>query len=343
MSLSFLQDDFSLVSSSVHSIPDLSFSGMVLASEFYNVDSWRNIKAFIVGSTPKMSVQGHLGWNSIKRASCSPLNLFNQHQTQNRRNKYQQVTAILITMHLHATVLATLFVTSSVLAAAIIKVADQADIDLSPALLNATESTAVEDGVPDFDPLELTGPPTIQDEQERDIDDEDIGSALEKRSAASTIVSCAANLKGTNYLYGGCKAKAPFGPAKGGLDCSCLSHTCIYKGTRTIIRKCSRPPPLTFPTNPPQPEQPPPNTQPKPESATKSPDHQLKPVISSSGVAERREAFITWLSSLNLVGSGTPLTLATMSAKLRSGRRAFAPKLFVAGELPCDLSLGRRW
>lgn len=138
-------------------------------------------------------------------------------------------------MQLYATVLATLFITSSVLANAIPEVADEATLDTSPALFNATESTAVEDGVPDFDPLELTGPPTIQDEAKRDLDDQGTESAFEKRSAASTIVSCAAQLKGTRYLYGGCKAKAPFGPAKGGLDCSCLSRTCIYKGTHTQI------------------------------------------------------------------------------------------------------------
>jgi hypothetical protein len=84
-------------------------------------------------------------------------------------------------MQLYATVFATLFITSSVLATAIPDVADEADIDLSPVLLNATESTAVEDGVPDFDPLELTGPLTIRDERKRDPDVDDIGSALEKR------------------------------------------------------------------------------------------------------------------------------------------------------------------
>jgi hypothetical protein len=140
-------------------------------------------------------------------------------------------------MQLYNAVLATLFITSAVFANAIPEVADEDAIAQAEVALNATEATAVEDGVPAFDPLELSGPPTIQDEQKRDLDDEEVESALEKRSAASTIVSCAAKLKGTRYLYGGCKAKAPFGPAKGGLDCSCLSRSCVYAGTHTQMRK----------------------------------------------------------------------------------------------------------
>jgi cell wall-associated NlpC family hydrolase len=139
-------------------------------------------------------------------------------------------------MQLKATLFATLFLTSAVFANAIPEVADE--LDISDASLNATESTALEDGVPAFDPLELSGPPAIADEQKRDLDDEDFEeSVIEKRSAASNIVAAAAKLKGTRYLYGGCKANKPFGPAKGGLDCSCLSRTAVYKGTKTTIRK----------------------------------------------------------------------------------------------------------
>jgi len=140
-------------------------------------------------------------------------------------------------MQLKATLFATLFLTSAVFANAIPEVADELNTDVG---LNAAESTAIEDGVPSFDPLELSGPPTIADEQKRDLSDDDFedeeeGSGIEKRSAASSIVAAAAKLKGTRYLYGGCKANKPFGPAKGGLDCSCLSRTSVYKGTKTTI------------------------------------------------------------------------------------------------------------
>lgn len=98
----------------------------------------------------------------------------------------------------------------------------------------------IEDGVPDFDPLELT-----QDESKVQLDERDLhledSQLWTRASPASKVVECARKYKGTKYLYGGCKSASPFGPAKGGMDCSCLSRTCIKKGTGITIRKLSFP------------------------------------------------------------------------------------------------------
>jgi len=103
-----------------------------------------------------------------------------------------------------------------------------------PDVLNFDSTPDVaEDGEPDFDPQELTG-----DESKVHVEERDIPLEARAASAASKIVKCARSYKGTKYLYGGCKSKAPFGPAKGGMDCSCLSRTCIKKGAGTTIRKC---------------------------------------------------------------------------------------------------------
>jgi hypothetical protein len=94
--------------------------------------------------------------------------------------------------------------------------------------------TVLEDGVPDFDPLELYGE-EVGAHDERDLD------ALEARGTdGDKIVSCARSYEGTKYLYGGCKANKPFGPASGGMDCSCLSRTCVYKGTGTVIPRTTK-------------------------------------------------------------------------------------------------------
>ncbi len=106
-------------------------------------------------------------------------------------------------------------------------------------------------GVPDFDPLELTLDESLVQIDERDVGDEDLGvemlvsegaeveKGVTKRAVSNgqKIVDCAKGYRGTRYLYGGCKSKAPFGPSSGGLDCSCLSRTCVYKGTGKTIRK----------------------------------------------------------------------------------------------------------
>jgi hypothetical protein len=141
-----------------------------------------------------------------------------------------------------SSIFATLLLASSALSIALPQ-----DLELDDTTALASNETVIEDGVePAFDPQELAGldESTVQVE-ERDIDDE-YASAIEKRSAASNIVKCARNLKGTKYLFGGCKSKSPFGPAKGGMDCSCLSRTCVKKGTGTTIRKSPVPPFQTF-------------------------------------------------------------------------------------------------
>jgi len=105
--------------------------------------------------------------------------------------------------------------------------------DEEPEVLDFDSTPEVaEDGEPDFDPQELTG-----DESQVHMEERDIPLKARAASSASKIVKCARSYKGTKYLYGGCKSKAPFGPAKGGMDCSCLSRTCIKKGAGTTIRK----------------------------------------------------------------------------------------------------------
>jgi len=132
-------------------------------------------------------------------------------------------------------VLVILLFTSSALSIAIPE-ADDTSADIS-----TTDSTAdeqLEGGLPDFDRRNLDA----VDLTEREIDElEDVeDEALEKRAGTkgAAIVACAKKLEGTEYVYGGCKPNPPFGPDPG-LDCSCLSRTCVYKGTKKVIRKYS--------------------------------------------------------------------------------------------------------
>ena len=105
--------------------------------------------------------------------------------------------------------------------------------DEEPDVVNFDSTPDVaEDGEPEFDPQELTA-----DESKVHVEERDIPLEARAASAASKIVRCARSYKGTKYLWGGCQAKSPFGPAKGGMDCSCLSRTCIKKGAGTTIRK----------------------------------------------------------------------------------------------------------
>jgi hypothetical protein len=131
------------------------------------------------------------------------------------------------TMKLYA-ILATLLLSSSISALVIRDTNTDIDTDID------TNSTAIiEDGIPDFDPQELYGDASLVEVEERDLDDLN----LEARSPASSIVSCARGYIGTTYLFGGCKSTPPFGPSRGGMDCSCLSRTCVYKATGKTIRK----------------------------------------------------------------------------------------------------------
>jgi hypothetical protein len=137
-------------------------------------------------------------------------------------------------------IFATLLLASSALSIALPQ-----DLELDDTTALASNETVIEDGVePAFDPQELAGldESTVEIE-ERDVDDidEEYSSTLDKRSPASTILSCAKKLKGTRYQWGGCKDKAPFGPVKAGMDCSCLARTCVKKGTGTTIRKSTFP------------------------------------------------------------------------------------------------------
>lgn len=156
-------------------------------------------------------------------------------------------------MQFSTTLLAALFLTSTAFASAL----PQAPEDNSVSLLDsagATNGTEIDadtgiddnlDGTPDFDPLELSQSEDSVKVEERSLYDssEDLEERhhLEARAtAAQKIVKCAYSYKGTKYLFGGCKSSAPFGPAKGGMDCSCLSRTCIKKGTGTTIPRTTK-------------------------------------------------------------------------------------------------------
>jgi len=152
-------------------------------------------------------------------------------------------------MQFSTTIIAALFLTSTAFATALPQVQEDASLaipDLDDSAVNATDiDTGISDnegGVPEFDPLELTGDESSVKVEERSLydnsEDLDDDSHIESRAtAASKIVTCGRSYKGVKYLWGGCKSKAPFGPAKGGMDCSCLSRTCVKKGTGTTIRK----------------------------------------------------------------------------------------------------------
>lgn len=114
----------------------------------------------------------------------------------------------------------------------------------------ASNDSGVEDGVaPAFDPQEFTADESMVNLDERDLDNEysdalaergvgdEYSEELDKRSSGSAIVQCATKLKGTKYLFNGCKSTAPFGPAKNGIGNACLARTCVKKATKTTIRK----------------------------------------------------------------------------------------------------------
>ncbi|KAH8592290.1 hypothetical protein B0O99DRAFT_689765 [Bisporella sp. PMI_857] len=151
-------------------------------------------------------------------------------------------------MQFSTTVLAALFVSSTVFASALPELQDR-DALAMPAGPELGDSASGgndagisdnEGGVePQFDPQELTQDESTVKVEGRSIyeaaEDSEEGHIEARGGAGSKIVSCAYSYKGTKYLYGGCKATAPFGPAKGGMDCSCLSRTCVKKGTGTTI------------------------------------------------------------------------------------------------------------
>lgn len=216
-------------------------------------------------------------------------------------------------------VLATLLLASSA-----VSIALPQELDDSTAIAG-NGTTVLEDGVePAFDPQELTLDESTVQVEGRGLDEE---KTLERRSPASSIVDCAKKLKGTKYLFGGCKSTSPFGPVKGGMDCSCLSRTCVKKGTGTTIRKYS-PVLRSSEANKVQLEPPRPNIPPKQASAIKSTAAPPRPGILFSGVAVRVVVSIMLLLSLSLVISFMHHILAMLFVRRRSGRVGFARRLF---------------
>lgn len=128
-----------------------------------------------------------------------------------------------------------LLFTSSALSIAIPEVDDTTADDsvTDPTAVEQLEGDLSDFARRDLDAVDLT---------EREIDElEDLeDEPLEKRAdtKGAAIVACAKKLEGTKYVYGGCKPNPPFGPDPG-LDCSCLSRTCVYKGTKKVIRMYS--------------------------------------------------------------------------------------------------------
>jgi len=156
-------------------------------------------------------------------------------------------------MQFSTTILAALFLTSSVFASALPQ-----DPDASVALpelgdaSSTLNATAIDEGIddnldgePEFDPAELTQDQSAVNLADRSLYDEsedlEEGSHIESRkTAAQKVVDCARSYKGTKYKFGACKAKAPFGPQSGYMDCSCLSRTCVKKGAGTTIPRTTK-------------------------------------------------------------------------------------------------------
>jgi hypothetical protein len=230
------------------------------------------------------------------------------------------------------TVITALLLASSAIASAIPDMSDDELLDLVSRDID--NSTEVFEGVPDFDPKELY----LDESLGSGIEERDLDSDLESRATpAQKIVSCAKSYIGVNYLWGGCKTKKPFGPSAGGMDCSCLSRTCVYKGTGKTIRKLNS----LHSTIPGyhtiiiyadssliQHAQPRHNTPTAAKSATLSIARPVpSPATSSSGAAVRKEASITWEFSPRQVTSSTHHGLERRFRRLQSGERDFATML----------------
>lgn len=142
-------------------------------------------------------------------------------------------------MRFSKAILASLFFASTIFATAIPQPQDDSattDVDipsLDDGASSSNNTTVIEDGTPDFDPLELT---TDESSVVQERSFEANKDHIEARNAVGNkIVACAKSYKGTKYAFGHCKPNPPFGPSNG-MDCSCLSRTCIKKGTGTTIR-----------------------------------------------------------------------------------------------------------
>jgi len=88
----------------------------------------------------------------------------------------------------------------------------------------------VEENAPEWTAAELAGE---GEGPEDNLATRDVESRATK---GAKIVATAAKYKGVKY-HQSCKAKAPFGPSNG-MDCSCLTRTAVYGGTKKTIRKC---------------------------------------------------------------------------------------------------------
>jgi len=175
-----------------------------------------------------------------------------------------QLTSVLASLLLASTTLAVVIPSVDEIEALVARDIEVIDLDTLEARADNTTITDIDipddgiPGVPDFDPLELTLDESLVQVEEREVGDEDLGvevlvpegeskgGKMRRAASGQKIVDCAKGYSGTRYLYGGCKSKAPFGPSPGGLDCSCLSRTCVYKGTGKTIRKFTPP----FPPSP---------------------------------------------------------------------------------------------
>jgi len=86
-----------------------------------------------------------------------------------------------------------------------------------------------DEGAPEWTAAELAGE---GEGPEDNLATRDIESRANK---GAKIVATAAKYKGVKYNKS-CKAKAPFGPSNG-MDCSCLTRTSVYGGTKKTIRE----------------------------------------------------------------------------------------------------------
>jgi len=139
----------------------------------------------------------------------------------------------------------TLLLASSALAGIVRRVPDDETTSIDYG--TSDNSTEIDDGVePDFDPQELANAPFLDErglaefyDSAAEVEPEEESAIEARATVGDSIVSCAKGFKGTPYAYGGCKAAKPFGRGSKGMDCSCLSRTCVYRGTKTVIRMYS--------------------------------------------------------------------------------------------------------
>lgn len=136
-------------------------------------------------------------------------------------------------------IIVTLFLASTALAVAIpddfseLQSRDNDNTDVDGNVIANTDflgDNLADGGAPEWTAAELAG-------QGEGPEDHLATRELDSRATnGAKIVSTAAKYKGVKY-HQSCKAKAPFGPS-GGMDCSCLTRTAVYGGTKKTIREC---------------------------------------------------------------------------------------------------------